>query len=302
MNLKELSFPLRIYWDPTPAPSGTEFDFKEICEEIVELGVFGLSLLNVGGVLSNVCLNILEELKNQNISVALTASCSAVDTSTLGLLSGLKIGELLIDVSGEEDLASAAEIIRHRTNGNMTLGISFSRGKGNYQGLPHVLSFCLENDIDRLVFPMHRFPAEKGSSYITPEERGALSAKLQEIEMRNMKLTVHDPFLWRTFYPGVAFPGSGCQAANTMAYISPDARVLPCPSMPVELGDLRESALKTVLSSDYKKSVRKDLLEPPEECLGCGELKLCFGGCRGRTFAMTGSLSRRDPACFSFVN
>ena len=74
-------------------------------------------------------------------------------------------------------------------------------------------------------------------------------------------------------------------------------RVMQAVAEARELGDLREATLRTVLSSALKKEVRKALLGFPRECLGCVELDLCMGGCRGRTFASTGSLDRRDPAC-----
>jgi GeoRSP system SPASM domain protein len=82
-----------------------------------------------------------------------------------------------------------------------------------------------------------------------------------------------------------------------MAYISSDGNVYPCPSMPLALGNLRETPLKSILSSAYKKELIKSLFEPPEECLGCGELYQCAGGCRGRVYALADTLDRRDPAC-----
>ena len=297
MNLKELSFPLEIYWDLTPAPRESAPDFKKICDDIAGIKVFGLSLTDAGDTLSNSCVEILERLKKENISITLTVSRSVLNASTIGLLSHLKVNELLVDSSAEDDFLSLAEVVQWHKKGNMTMGISFNVGKENYPILPRVVSFCLDNDINHLVFPMQRLTARREPSYVTRGEREALSVKLQEMKTDGMKLTIHDPFLWKVFCPTAAFPGAGCQAANTMAYISPEAGVYPCPSMPIAIGDLKESTLKAVLSSDNKKRVRKGLLGPPGECLGCGELKLCFGGCRGRTFVLTGSLDRRDPAC-----
>ncbi|HWR57895.1 MAG TPA: GeoRSP system SPASM domain protein [Thermodesulfovibrionales bacterium] len=298
MNLKELSFPLRIYWDLKPEPDKPTLNITQICKGIAEVKALSLSLLDAGAQLSDSCIEILEKVKDQDISVDLTVSHSSLNPSITEFLSRLKVNELLIDASTDDDLRSLVEIVRWNKDGNMSLGVSFNADGGNYRSIPAVVSFCRGNDITRLAFPMQRLTEKGDCFYIGREEGRALALKLSELNIDNMKLTIHDPFLWRVFYPGIAFPGCGCQAANTMAHISSDGDVYPCPSMPFVLGDPRKETLKTILSSAHKKSLRKGLIVPPEECLGCGELDQCMGGCRGRTFALSGSFDRRDPACF----
>ncbi|HEX9078592.1 MAG TPA: SPASM domain-containing protein, partial [Desulfuromonadaceae bacterium] len=112
-----------------------------------------------------------------------------------------------------------------------------------------------------------------------------------------MEITVHDPFLWQAFNPGVPFPQGGCQAANTMIAVAPDGRVYPCPALPVLLGRLGTSSLKEIVASPAKKEFRLGLLEYPAGCAGCPEIHICKGGCRGRAFAAHGSLNERDPGC-----
>lgn len=296
MNLKELAFPLRVYWDLTPSDKPT-LNISKICEGIVEIKALSLSLLDAGAQLSDSCIEILEKLKDENISIELTVSYPALNPSIMELLSRLKVNELLMDASTDKDLRSMDEIVRQCKKGNMSFGISFNAVSGNYGNIPDVVSFCLKNDIARLVFPMQRFTVKGDSSYMGREEGNALALKLDEFDTGNMRLSIHDPFLWRAFHPDIEFPGAGCQAANSMTYISADGKVYPCASMPLTLGDLNETILRTLLSSDQKQGVRKTLLGPPEECLGCEEVNQCLGGCRGRTLALTGSLDGRDPAC-----
>ena len=71
-----------------------------------------------------------------------------------------------------------------------------------------------------------------------------------------LRLTIHDPFLWRAFNPGIPFPQGGCQAANTMIAISPDRGVYPCPTLPVRLGELDSLSLKQIIASPAKKEFR----------------------------------------------
>ncbi len=297
MNLRELALPLRIYWDLTPAPHKPIPGVTSICEGIMEIKALTLDLLDTGSPLSGACIGILERLQNEDISLVLTVSQSALNPPATELLSRLRVDELLVEPFGDCDFRSLAEIMRRHEKKETTLGISFNADRENCRSIPDLISFCLGNGVSRLVFPMQRLAMGHGCTYIGKEEGEVLAVKLRGTKTDNIKLTIHDPFLWRLFYPDIAFPGAGCQAANSMTYISSDAKVYPCPSMPLALGDLKETTLKTILSSAQKQAVRRALLESPEECLECRELKLCRGGCRGRTFALTGSMSRRDPAC-----
>jgi len=297
MNLKELTFPIRIYWDLTPLPDDASINYRVLAEEIVAMKFFTLNLLDTGSQLSSPCIEILERLKNEMISVSLTVSESVVNAATIELLSELKVNELLVACVTVEDVQLISESVRQFKENNMTIGVSFQVNKENYRDIPAIVSFCANNDIVRLVFPMQRLLTKADCFYISREEGAALSRVLNEIKMDEMKITIHDPFLWRVFYPDVSFPGGGCQAANSMASIAPDGNVYPCPSMPLPLGNIRESSLKHVLMSDVKKELMKSIRQAPEECLECEDLSGCMGGCKGRTLVLSNSLILRDVAC-----
>lgn len=297
MNLKELAFPIRVYWDLTPVPAKVSVNYKGICDEIAAMKFFTVNLLDIGVPLSNSCFEILERLKNEMLTVSLTVSPSALSSATIALLSGLKVKELLVEASAEDALRSAAQMIKQHKDSNMTIGASFNVTRENRRTIPDAVSFCLHNNITRLVFPMQRLTSGEACFYIGREEGQALTAELSKLNIESMKITIHDPFLWRIFYPDTSFPGGGCQAANSMIYIASDGNVYPCPSMPIALGNLQDARLKEILSSSSKKELVKSLHNPPQECIGCVELNGCMGGCSGRVFVLSNSLSLRDPAC-----
>ncbi len=297
MNLKELPFPIRIYWDITPVPAHDGLDYAGIARSIADMKFFVLNLLNSGPKLSNECLSALAELKNENIIVSLTVSHSALNSETFELLSDLRVNEVLLEASSKEDLRAVAETVKTYKNAKMAIGASIQVERENYQSIPDIVSFCLDHEISRLVFPMQRLTDKKSCFYIEREEGMALTQKLNDIEFGGINITIHDPFLWRIFYPGADFPGGGCQAGNSMAAISPDGTVHPCPSMPISLGNLTEHSLRSILASDSKKELVKSIRTPPEECLQCGELSGCMGGCSGRVFVLANTMNKRDPAC-----
>jgi GeoRSP system SPASM domain protein len=135
--------------------------------------------------------------------------------------------------------------------------------------------------------------------FLTAREQRVLADALDAAGgTSGLTLTIHDPFLWRAFNPGIPFPQGGCQAANTMIAIAPDGGVYPCPTLPVRLGTIGEAPLKEIIASAAKKEFRQKLLDHPGACRECGEVTVCKGGCRGRAYVMHQSMEGDDPACW----
>lgn len=297
MILKELKSPIRIYWDLSPAPHREYPDHLKICRELVDNKVLSLDLREPGPSLSHACFAILENLKNTPLSLSLTVSQAALNGPAIELLQGLSVRALFIATASGLELESIREI-QKRTAGRPPVGLSFSVSRNNYHELPEVLSFCIKSGISPLVFPMQRLGDEKDCFFINKQERQGLAERLHDLPVPpGMKLIIHDPFLWRVFYPATAFPGGGCQAANTMLFISPEADVYPCPSLPIKIGNLIKESLKEVILSDRKKELRESVVAFPQGCRDCSESAQCAGGCRGRAYMITSSLSEPDPAC-----
>jgi GeoRSP system SPASM domain protein len=134
--------------------------------------------------------------------------------------------------------------------------------------------------------------------FLTRTEQNQLASDLKTIGgIADLKMTIHDPFLWRAFNPETPFPQGGCQAANTMIAISPDGGVYPCPTLPVRLGELSATSLHEILHSAAKKDFRRRILAYPQACEACAELAVCKGGCRGRSFVLHASMDAVDDAC-----
>jgi GeoRSP system SPASM domain protein len=297
MNLKELVSPIRLYWDVTPAPGHGTIDYKGISGQIVSNKVLSLQVSDVGPSFSDACLTILDTLKDKTIALFLTTVRSALIGSSLRLLRNIPLRGLFVATAAEDELESVLEV-KEQLTGSIPVGISFSVTRGNYHDLPAVLSFCINNGVAYLVLPMQRVMFERDCFYLTRQEGQDLAARLRGITIPpHLKLVIHDPFLWRVFYPSVAFPDGGCQAANTMLYISPEADVYPCPTVPIVIGNLAGASLKEIIRSEEKNDVRKKLIAAPQGCRDCNELDQCRGGCRGRAYTIHHSWGYADPAC-----
>ena len=295
MNLKELSSPIRVYWDI--APEHASIDYKGISDQIATNRILSLQLSDSGPVLSNACLTILETLKDRPLAISLVASRKALTASILARLQTLPVRVLFVSAASCSELETVLEV-KEQIKGKPLVGVSFSVTRNNYRDLPDVLSFCSDHGIANLVLPMQRLMNETECFSLSSAERHTLSEQVQQVlKPDGMKIIIHDPFLWRTFYPTVDFPDGGCQAANTMIYISPEADVYPCPSLPVKIGNLTEESLREIICSGRKKDLRNILITVPIDGTACDRAASCLGACRGRAFVMTGSLTCCDPAC-----
>ena len=230
------------------------------------------------------------------MAVILTTVISGLSTPHLDRFQNLGLRGLLFSVSSCAEL-SGIPALRDEVAGRFATGIAFQVDQGNWQELPQVVTFCIERGIPSLTLPMQRLYNHSDPFMLSAGEQSKLTELLATLDYSAIRLTIHDPFLWRAFNPTTPFPGGGCQAANTMLAIAPDGAVYPCPTLPLTLGNLHTSSLTDILASTAKKDVRRMLLEHPAACATCEELNQCRGGCRGRSYVLQGSLSAVDPAC-----
>ena len=88
----------------------------------------------------------------------------------------------------------------------------------------------------------------------------------------------------------------GCNAGILAYGITPDGKVLPCPTLRLAVGDLRERPLRDIWrDSEVLRKLRGRELKG--KCGRC-ELRYVCGGCRGRTYVFTRDVLAEDPLCW----
>jgi len=293
----ELATPITIYWD-IPTDSSDIGLLQRICSDISDcrplmLQLYhGASSFQPGDALSVV----LGQFRGSRIAVSLTVQAVALESAPQDYLGGMQLKELLLSGDHMEGLAEA--IHNARSYSGITPGLSFSVTRENWRQLPELVQLCRNEGIGRLVLPMQRLYNGETPFMITATEQHQLADALSDAGgIGDLNLTIHDPFLWRAFNPGIPFPQAGCQAANTMIAIAPDGGVYPCPTLPISLGNIGQLSLKEIICSAGKKEFRRRLLTAPAGCRDCAEVSVCRGGCRGRGLVLEDSLDGIDPAC-----
>ncbi|HEX5772863.1 MAG TPA: GeoRSP system SPASM domain protein [Geomobilimonas sp.] len=285
----ELATPITVYWDLTPDAPASDY-LVRIAADIATCRPLMLQLYDPSPRPGKALHTVLEQLKGMPVAVSLTMTSGAFSLLDGNADEGLGVKEILLAVDSLDELVSLT--------GRSSLGVSWTVTRDTWRALPDVVATCRARGFRRLVLPMQRLYSGEAPFFLSRDEQEELERELSAVGgTEGINFTIHDPFLWRPFNPGVPFPQGGCQAANTMIAISPDGGVYPCPSLPVRLGEIGAMSLREIIASPEKKEFRRRLLLDPEECRHCRELAECRGGCRGRAYVMHGTLDGMDEAC-----
>ncbi len=296
MSISELRTPIRIYWDLPAEESATGVDCLSIAGQIVGLKILSLDITASVSTPSSIYQAVLERLAAAPMAVSLTLPLAAITPTIMGQLSSYRLKNLNIGLTEKSELAAVKDL-NFKTGKAPAFGVSFAVDGNNYHQLPEVYSFCAGNGLS-LILPMQRLMLGGEHFALDKVRRQELSDLLKEVvKPEKMQVVIHDPFIWRAFFPTVHFPEGSCQAANTMLSITADGDVYPCPCLPVGLGNLNGMSLAAIAHSTEKQNLRGELTRTPAGCDDCSELTSCYGGCRGRGYCATGSWDEPDPGC-----
>ncbi|MHC1564999.1 MAG: radical SAM protein [Candidatus Syntropharchaeales archaeon] len=86
----------------------------------------------------------------------------------------------------------------------------------------------------------------------------------------------------------------GCRAGIELLSIKPNGDVVPCPLLPVKIGNVRDQTLKDIMNSGVIESLRSRNVKG--RCARCAHRDLC-GGCRVRAYLASGDYLGEDPLC-----
>lgn len=286
----ELATPITMYWD-LPLLAAVPEPLARIAAGIAACRPLMIQLTVPPGSTAAGVAELVELFRGAPSAVSLTVPLTLSPAAICRELAREPVKEFLVALEHADDL------IGLDGSAPCPTGVSIAVNAGNWWELPAIIARCRQQGISRLVLPMQRLYGGERPFYLTVAEHRGLAAALAATGVAGLKLTIHDPFLWRTFNPGEPFPQGGCQAANTMLAIAPDGGVYACPTLPVRLGSLDAASLQEIVAAAAKKELRCRLRETPTACRACSQLTECRGGCRGRAYAVHGSLAEADPAC-----
>ena len=88
----------------------------------------------------------------------------------------------------------------------------------------------------------------------------------------------------------------GCLAGQLICLIDVDGEVQPCSYFPKSAGNIREKSFKDIWENSTLFQSLRDFKSYKGSCGSCEYLNVC-GGCRARSYAMTGDYLDEEPFC-----
>jgi radical SAM protein with 4Fe4S-binding SPASM domain len=200
----------------------------------------------------------------------------------------------------ERVVAAIQHLVRERIH---TL-ISFTAHRGNFREFPEVARLGRRLRVTR-VWADRLIPWGSGLSFteqkLTPEE----TREFFEIMHRARAEAARSGFN-RTeiaMHRALQFLVAGgtpyhCRAGDTLITVQPNGDVYPCRRLPIHVGNLLETPLRELYyQSDLLRALR-DRSRFSAGCQGCGYVRLCRGGLKCLSYAVSGDPFKGDPGCW----
>lgn len=186
---------------------------------------------------------------------------------------------------------------------NVKRGIRLTLNKENIESLEDVIEISLKEGIERFCL-YHLVPTGRGRENMdigNAERKRVIEYLVQKITagMKMEVLTVCNPsdgILLLQNNKGAEKHLSGCSAGMKIINIAPNGDVYPCQFFKKPLGNIKKSALSTILKNDFI-GLLNDKKNLKARCGMCDYKELC-GGCRVRAYARTSDYFGEDTACY----
>ena len=309
MALDNLDAPLRITWDLCPSGqmqlSSTEL--LQVAERLLDAGIFYL-LLDEQPLLHPGLPAALNQLSDEGCQVSLVLGDNPAELVQLKQLE--RRYPLFVDArcwldkpAGIEGLESFLDELRSQGENPALLWVPVA---GQLHNLFPLFELCERQNIPRFKLPNHKITVNSGeleTAGILQTKDLEMLAKLlkqQPLKIGKTTLEVHDLFLWELIFPqggGERSEYGGCQAGNSLGHVAVNADLWPCSSWPQSMGNLLLQDLHSIWDTAARHQVRVEVGTEPEDCAGCRDYPICFGGCRGLARSCRLDGARRDLLC-----
>lgn len=185
--------------------------------------------------------------------------------------------------------------------------------RANYTEIPEFYELAASIGVSRVTIIGLKPCQDYHEKLITPEEYGeTVRLTCQAAEKTGVEFFFDEPFFWpvvkeRGLMAQIPAVNTGILESSTSAcifgdymFIETNGGVKPCSFSPITVGNINEKSLvkiwDEILASPLLCQI-KNLEARTGYCLSCRYLEECKGGCRSRTFALTGDWLASDVVC-----
>jgi radical SAM protein with 4Fe4S-binding SPASM domain len=248
-------------------------------------------------------------------SFAILTNGSFIDSKMAAKLAALKPSFVQVSLEGTKNthdsirgsgnFEQTVSAINHLVREKIHTLISFTAHRGNFREFPELVQIGKKLNVDR-IWSDRFIPRGAGNDMaqemLTQEETQEFF-KIMEEERTKIKrswfnkteIAMHRAL---QFLVGDGKPYR-CTAGDTLITVQPNGDLYPCRRMPISVGNLTNTPLEELY---YKNELFKDLRDKnkvSEGCEGCFYNKLCQGGLKCLSYAVTGDPFKKDPGCWN---
>lgn len=309
MKLDNLDSPLRMTWDICPANHEhlTEDRLLQVADKLIDAGIFFLHLDERPLIHPGIS-PVLNRLLTAGVQVGLVLGDSEAEWDRLNELN-VKLN-LLLDAGcwlhKNNGLVLLESAIEELVSAGRSVSLHWVPEAGQLSYLHPLLEICKRQHIRRFKLPNRKIGANsepvEAARLLHQNDLGELTKILSQhpIDIADIALEVHDLFLWELIFPqggGERSEYGGCQAGNSLGHVAVNADVWPCSSWPQVLGNLLQQDLESIWESSVRLQVRTEVAAEPDDCGGCCDYSICYGGCRGLARSYRSDGGKRDLLC-----
>jgi len=206
-------------------------------------------------------------------------------------------------IRGKGNFKQVVAAIRHLVKAGVRTFVSFTAHKMNFHEFNEVAQLGRKLNVAR-VWADRLITQGRGSALhneiMTPDE----TRKFFELMLQARRKAEHTWFnqteisMHRAlqFLTGGGKPYS-CTAGNTLITIMPNGDLYPCRRMPIKVGNVTQNPLHELYECDLFQSLRNQE-HIIKGCENCFYKKLCRGGLKCLSYALTGDPFQADPGCW----
>lgn len=272
-------------------------------DEAIDLGLRKVEFTGGEPLLYPFFMEIARRLVERKIIVILVSNGTLFDAETAKSLAGLGVGvSISLSTIREERYDRLTQ-----TNGyfNSVFDSLHSLKTAGYKAdampLLAIQSLASRDNLDEIE-GMRAFAKRQGCMFILNRAIPVGGLKAANVPTGSELKAFLDSEPGAKQEAGIPFSSdTPCNRLKVGCYIGSDARIRPCPTIDLPVGDLKKQTLTDIWrTSPVLQQCRRIDSSLEGSCARCPEHHRCYG-CRAVAYAAWGSLTAPDPGCFRFA-
>lgn len=207
-------------------------------------------------------------------------------------------------IRGQGDFDRTISALKHLLRERIRTFVSFTAHRGNFREFTEVARMGRRLGVS-LVWADRLIPWGTGSALsehvLTPQE----THEFFEIMQKERRKASRSWFCQTeiAMYRALQFLVAGgkpyqCAAGDTLITVQPNGDLYPCRRMPIRVGNLMETSLVELYYNSDLFHFLRDRHRICDGCEDCFYSRLCRGGLKCLSYAMTGDPFKADPGCW----